>query len=125
MPITGHGERRYPKRRAQALPRTIVDGKDLGPAMRPQDIFLWLRQLLCLEPAEVVEAMRLGAAALEARPEIASELAPGDRELAVRQALEATPSRVDAWRRRAREMTWLELRVLLAGLREVEMGDAP
>ncbi|MFO1144289.1 MAG: hypothetical protein U1E59_18330 [Amaricoccus sp.] len=48
----------------------------------------------------MVEAMRLGAAALEARPEL--ELAPGDRELAVRQALEATPSRADARRQAPR-----------------------
>lgn len=124
MPITGHGAARYPHRRPQALPRMSVGGVDLGPAMRPQDVFAALRRILALrEPAEVVEIMRLGAQELRDAPQRAVELDDTDRALAIEQAESVTSSRVDAWRRRAREMTWLELRVLLIGLAAIEREE--
>lgn len=120
MARTGHGEDRYPTRRARALPPMVVDGADLGPAMAPQDLFVHLRQLLDLEDQEILDALQAGAGRMEADPEgTLVELSDADHALAIEQARAVTRSRVTAWRRRARHMTWLELRVLLLGLKDV------
>lgn len=117
MPRQSSGGVRYAARSAERLPAMVVDGQDLGAPLKPQDLLVWLRQLHMLDDREVAEAMHLGAAADLARAY------PGltDDELgeAVAAGAAATASRAVAWRRRAREMTWLELRVLLVGVREL------
>lgn len=115
MPRTDDGAVRYPKRSPQRQPDMIVAGRNLGPALKPQDVFIWLKLLLELEPDEILEAFaRADAGRLaQAYPEL-TDLEIGAM---ISGAAEVTPSRIDAWRRRNREMTWLELRTLLAGLR--------
>jgi hypothetical protein len=44
------------------------------------------------------------------------ELSDAEIDHAIAAVAEITPSRMEAWRRRGREMTWLELRVFLLGL---------
>jgi len=115
---------RYPKHPPTVGPRMKLDGVDLGPAMLPQDILIWMR--LCgMDDEEIIPAFQAGADRLErvvedpASPDrVMAELTVEDRAEAVRQAREVTPSRVLAWRRRHRQMTWLELRALYVGLRE-------
>lgn len=53
------------------------------------------------------------------RPALA-ELSEADRIAAVEQAREVTKSRVMAWRKRNRHMSWDELRILFVGLREMD-----
>ena len=101
-----------------------LDGVDLGPAMLPQDILIWMR--LCgVDDDEIIPAFQAGADRLKrvvedpASPDrLMAELSLEDRTEVVRQARVVTPSRVLAWRRRHRHMTWLELRVMFVGLRE-------
>lgn len=115
MPRTGHGGRRYVKRLPERLPDMIVRGQNLGPALKPQDICIWLRVLLVLDDAELLEAF---AAALDADPdETFPELRQAEIDTLIAAASDVSRSRIDAWRRRNREMTWLELRALLLGLR--------
>ena len=116
---------RYPKHRPAAGPRMVVDGVDLGHAMTPQDVLVWMRVACDLDDDEIAAAMLAGADRVERdmhdpaaeRPTLA-ELPEPERREAVRAAREVTRSRVDAWRRRHRHMTWGELRVLFVGLRE-------
>ncbi|MEW5425089.1 hypothetical protein [Amorphus sp. 3PC139-8] len=117
-PSTSHGERRYRKRGPRALPPMVVDGRDLGPAMTPGDVMIWLRQILELDEVAIVAAMYAGAARLAEDPECLPDLDPSEIARTLEEAREVSRSRVDAWRKRARHMTWLELRVLLIGLRE-------
>lgn len=124
-PVSGHGGRRYPKQAVGTRPRMVLDGQDLGPAMSPSDVYVDLRHLLDLDDDEIIEAFRLGAAALvEAERGPGSALVMGieDEAGAIEAALAVTRSRVTGWRRRARQMTWPELRVLLLGLRALIMG---
>lgn len=115
MPSTGRGERRYAKRLPERLPDMIVRGQNLGPALKPQDIYIWLRVLLVLDDAELLEAF---AASLTADPnKTYPELHAAEIDAMLAAASEVSRSRLDAWRRRNREMTWLELRALLLGLR--------
>ena len=124
MPSTGHGQRRYQHQAPEALPATIVGGADLGPAMRPRDVMARLRHALVLDDREVVDLIRLGAARLAGDPQAMPELDDAEREALLVQAAEVTPSRVIAWRRRSREMTWHELRALLLGLIEDMRSEA-
>lgn len=115
---------RYPKHRPAAGSRMIVDGVDLGHAMTPQDVLIWLRVSCGLDDDEIVPALLAGADRVERdmadptveRPALA-ELPESERRQAVHLAREVTRSRVDAWRRRHRHMTWGELRLLFVGLR--------
>jgi hypothetical protein len=87
--------------------------------MSPQDILIWLRVSCGLDDEEIVPALLAGADALERSANPACpELSDADRALAIAQARSVTNSRVTGWRRRHRQMTWLELRALFAGLRE-------
>jgi hypothetical protein len=97
-----------------------IDGVDLGPSMTPQDVLIWLRIGCGLDDADVLPALRAGADRLEQTGDLLAmaELSDADRAAAVRQARDATNSRLVAWRRRNRQMTWLELRALFVGLRE-------
>lgn len=122
MANTSNGKPRYPHR-----PPSVMAGEagHLGPAMRPQDIFVLIRRASDLrDDHEVVEVLRLGAAAIHDQPSLVPDLSDADRDTAITQAGDATPSRVMAWRKRAREMTWLELRVLLIGLAREAQSDA-
>lgn len=127
MPSTGDGDRRYPKRREAPRAHAIVGGKDLGQPMRPSDIYIRLRRLLHLDDDELLAAFAAGVGCVErdlgpdpARPDAPAlmELEPAERVAAAAEAREITRSRLDAWRKRHREMTWRELRVLFAGLLE-------
>lgn len=116
---------RYPKHRPSAGPPMVIDGVDLGRAMTPQDLLVWLRVACHLDDDEIVPAMLAGADRVErdmadpaAERPVLAELPEDERREAVRAAREVTRSRVDAWRRRHRHMTWGELRVLFVGLRE-------
>lgn len=115
MPRQSSGDPRYGARSAERQAAMVVDGRDLGPPLKPQDLLVWLRRLHVLDDREVTEAMRLGAASDLAA--IYPELTDAELGDAVEAGEAVTPSRVVAWRKRHREMTWLELRVLLAGLR--------
>lgn len=127
MPITGKGDDRYPMRPQAMRPRMIHDGIDLGTAMTPCDVYIELRALLFLEDDELIEAFRIGAADImeaDAGPGSALVLHVGNRDAVCHAALAVTRSRLVAWRRRAREMTWPELRVLMLGLRSVVRNQA-
>lgn len=115
-------ERRYRKRSPTAGPIQIVDGVDLGPSMRPQDIYILLRHTFELEDDEMLDAFAAAADRVEADlsgdgERAMAELTDAQRERAMAEAREVSRSRLDAWRRRGREMSWLELRMLLLGLR--------
>jgi hypothetical protein len=110
------GQDRYVKRGRSPLPRTIIDGVDLGPGIKPQDLMAWLRRLLEMEDREIAEAVAAAAACDPS--EIWPELAEEDQSAILIAAHEVTTSRVKAWRTRNREMSWHDLRALLVGLRE-------
>lgn len=120
MPRDSRGELRYPSRPRNAGASQIsADGVDLGPPMLPQDVFLALRVSLALEDDEILDAFELGAARVERDPDRSlRELSTADRQAAIDAARQVTRSRLQAWRKRARHMTWLELRILFVGLRE-------
>ena len=97
--------------------------------MLPQESLLWLRVACGVNDDEIVAAMAGGADRVERdldspqddvgfRPALA-ELPPDERRAAVRAARDVTASRLAAWRRRHRHMTWPELRILFVGLREL------
>ena len=91
MPRSDDGAPRYPKRPPPLpLARTILDGHDLGFAMRPADILVEVRRIMQLTDDEILAARAV------------------------------TRSRLRAWRQHARPMTWPELRILLLGLRGLE-----
>ena len=69
---------------------------------------------------EILDVMRVGAAVVADRPETLVDLEADQVQLAIDQAASVTAGRIEAWRRRAREMTWLELRVFFVGLRETK-----
>jgi hypothetical protein len=101
----------------------VIDGADLGAAMTPADVLIAIRQYLELENDEIIAAMRAGADRVEAdlltgaAPAALDMLGVDDRKALVAVARSVTPSRIDAWRRRHRQMTWPEIRILLLGLR--------
>ena len=101
----------------------VVDGKDLGPAMLPQDIYIWQRHVMALDDAEILAAFAVAVDHLqdESQPTPFAELHPDDLRDMIAQAKAVTRSRLEAWRRRNRQMTWLELRALYVGLREMEV----
>lgn len=100
----------------------IVDGQDLGAAMTPSDILIELRIFLQVDDEDILEAMSAGADRVEAdldNPDGKLRLLSRDERVsAVAEARELTRSRLTAWRKRHREMTWPEMRILLIGLRE-------
>ncbi len=117
---------RYPRQPQRPGPRMRVDGHDLGFAMLPNDLLIALRATAGLSTAEAVAAMVAGAEDFARRWEaegpdwpVTAHLDAADLRHAIAVARETTPSRIDAWRRRHRQMTWDELRILLHGLREV------
>lgn len=133
MAEKGHGGPRYPKHRPRHGPETFdAAGASLGAAMFPADIFIVTRQLAGLDDKEAAAVMRLGALRvfdeLEAddgrRPSLA-EIGEIEQRRAVEAAMEVTPARVVAWRRRHREMTWPELRIWLIGLKQTVLGGDP
>jgi hypothetical protein len=105
----------------------VIDGADLGAAMTPSDLFIELRLIASLESTEIIEAMHVGADRVESDMRGAPQssrptlwmLTPAERTAAIDNARTVTGSRIDAWRRRHRQMTWPELRILLIGLRGV------
>lgn len=111
-------EPRYPKRSPERQARMVTPaGVDLGPVLKPADIYIRLRQTLHLDDDELLEAFRRGGERLAGRAQF-PELTEAEEDAAIAAAAAVTRSRLDAWRRRGREMTWLELRALLIGLRE-------
>ena len=120
MPRSSDGTIRYPKTDA-LTPRAA--SHDLGVPMSPADVFIALRQIAELEDDEMLQAFAAGADRIEAGDAPPALLAAlGGIPHVVAQARAVTPSRLVAWRRRGREMTWPELRVLLLGLRDVILG---
>ena len=132
MPIKSTGDPRYPKRPASAGERMIIDGIDLGPSMPPQEIYILLRRLMDLDNDEIITAFRIG------RDRVARDMGPNpvdaavpalgylskaDRDIALSQTADVSRSRLVAWRKRARDMTWLELRILLLGLHSVVLDN--
>ncbi len=116
MPTAGHGQRRYARHSPERLDGMVLRGADLGPPLKPQDMLIWLRLLMQLDDQEILDAF---AAVLAADPAATfPELLAGEVDELLAASAEVTRSRVDAWRRRNREMTWLELRALLLGLRQ-------
>ena len=116
---------RYPKHSPALGPRMVIDGADLGAAMTPNDVLIELRLITELQDDEIIDAMAAGADRVErdmtedpqsGMPALAA-LAPEERLAVIEVARSVTRSRIDAWRRRHRQMTWPELRVLLLGLR--------
>lgn len=100
-----------------------INGADIGPAMTPQDVFVHIRRLLDLDDEEILDALQVGAGRMEGdRENTLVDLSDVDHALAIQQARTVTRARITAWRRRARHMTWLELRVLLLGLTDVVLG---
>lgn len=103
----------------------VVDGADLGVAMTPTDLLIEIRLTAELRDDEIVEALTTGAARVEHDLSHASQsgtpalglLSVDERLAAIEIARSATLSRVKTWRRRHRQMTWPELRILLLGLR--------
>jgi hypothetical protein len=103
----------------------VIDGADLGAVMTPSDVLIELRLITELQDDEIIDAMAAGADRVErdmtedpqsGMPALAA-LAPEERLAVIEVARSVTRSRIDAWRRRHRQMTWPELRVLLLGLR--------
>lgn len=123
MATTGDGRPRYPKHRPTPGPPMVVDGKDLGPALLPQDIYIWQRHVMALDDAEILAAFAVAVDRLrdDGQPTPFAELHPDDLREMIAQAKAVTRSRLEAWRRRNRQMTWLELRALYVGLRETEV----
>ena len=116
---------RYPKHSPALGPRMVIDGADLGAVMTPSDVLIELRLITELQDDEIIDAMAAGADRVErdmtedpqsGMPALAA-LAPEERLAVIEVARSVTRSRIDAWRRRHRQMTWPELRVLLLGLR--------
>jgi hypothetical protein len=126
MPRTGHGGARYSKRAPTIQPHMVIDGVDLGAAMTPADVLIDLRVAAEMDDADIVDAMLSGADRVEAdlargedEPQVLRVLSVDDRMAAIAEVRGVTASRVMAWRKRNRQMTWAELRVLLVGLRGV------
>jgi len=117
MSRTGHGEKRYPSRSPTPLNRHKIDGNDLGPILRPQDAYIWMRHIMEIEIEDVPEIMMAAASALADDPSIFAELSDNDIATAIEQASAVSKSRAVAWKKRAREMTWLELRMFFLGLK--------
>ena len=116
---------RYPKHRPTLGPRMVIDGADLGAVMTPSDVLIELRLITELQDDEIIDAMAAGADRVErdmakapqsGMPALAV-LPPEERLAVIEVARSVTRSRIAAWRRRHRQMTWPELRVLLLGLR--------
>lgn len=99
-----------------------VGGTDLGPPIKPQDILIKLRVIEDLSDPEIVECFMLALGQAEALAVIYPELTSAEIDAAIEAAAAVTPSRIKAWRTRNREMTWLELRMMLTGLRELVRG---
>lgn len=113
---TKTGGPRYATRHAVRLPPMTVDGHDLGPPLKPADVCIALRQALQLTDDDILAALAFGAERMEDRPELFAHLLEDERAAAIEDARAATRSRVVAWRRRSREMTWMELCAFLAGI---------
>lgn len=96
-----------------------VGARNLGPPLTPQDILIWLRLLLQLDDDEILEAY--AATGAEKLALAWSELSSEEIDAMMAEAAQVTRSRLTAWRRRHREMTWLELRALLVGLRSTTL----
>ncbi|MFE1598155.1 hypothetical protein [Methylobacterium sp. ID0610] len=112
----GHGQR-------AARPRMVVAGLDLGTAMVPADVYIEIKRLLELDDDKILAAFAAGADAL-AKGDAAGPLVEDIDDLdATSAALEVSRSRLKAWRKHARQMTWPELRVLLLGLRSIVLAD--
>lgn len=116
---------RYPKHHPIPGPRMVVDGQDLGAAMLPNDVLIELRHAASLDHDEIIQALHAAADRVEqdmaetpvSGMPVLGVLTVAERTAAVEAARAVTRSRVDAWRRRHRQMTWGELRMLLLGLR--------
>lgn len=121
MARTGHGEPRYPRRKPDRLSTTTLDGVRLGPTLAPQETFIWVRRILRADDRELKEAFGLVAGMTD--EEIAAawpEITPGERREMRTASAEVGAGRLQAWRTRNRQMTWLELRALLLGLTEAD-----
>ena len=115
---TNSGKDRYPGRRYAERDALPGDHPTLLRPMSPVDVYIEVKRLLQLDDDELLQAFAAGAAML------AESLADGhlveeltNCEAAISAATEVTRSRLTAWRKRGREMTWDELRVFLLGAR--------
>ncbi|MGI8839711.1 MAG: hypothetical protein ACR2F8_02835 [Caulobacteraceae bacterium] len=110
------GAARYPR-------RDFADregaGAELGESLLPADIYIEVRRLVDLTDGEIIDAFAAGAAALAEGAGQGALVAVGDRSGAIEAAAAVTRSCLAAWRKRGRQMTWDELRVLLLGLRGI------
>lgn len=130
MPRSSSGDRRYTTAPI-VTGREMLDpqGRPLGRAMWPHEVYNMVRHALELSTPEQIETMQLGAAKvlrdMQQQPTSGrvalAELDEPSRRAAVETALEVTPSRVQAWKTRNRQMTWPELRVWLVGLKEMSL----
>jgi len=118
---------RYPHRPPKPLGPMIVDGRDLGHAMRPHDIFIRIRFLydddetiLAIFLAAVNRLEKDLAVPPEDRTPALFELPLEERMRALEETREISMSRIKAWRKRAREMTWRELRMFFLGICEIQ-----
>ena len=92
--------------------------------MLPADLYIALRQLLDLTDDELLDGFAAGATRLLAGDASPALLAALDQPADAAAAAQAvTRARLQAWRKRGRQMTWPELRVLLLGLRDVVLPE--
>ena len=121
MPSTS-GRPRYTKRLPAIGPRMVVDGKDLGPAILPQRLFVVLRKILKLpDDNDVLEIFAEAVDRLEDgdRTMLFGGLSDADYDTMIAQARDVSPSRFRAWREGHRHATWWEIYALLLGLLEL------
>lgn len=106
---------RYPKHHIERGTDMVVRGQNLGPALKPQDVFVWLKLLMGLDDEDVLAAFAAVPGTDPARTY--PELTEAEIAAMLIANTQVTRSRITAWRKRNREMTWLELRALFLGLR--------
>lgn len=112
---TKSGSDRYPRR------DSLVNTGNLGRAMLPAEVFVILKRELDLDDDDLLNAFARGVEILADLPEDANDrqrmgLRSDETDDAIAAASEVTRSRLSAWRKHQRQMTWPELRVLCRGL---------
>jgi hypothetical protein len=93
--------------------------------MTPADIFILLRQISGLSDEEILEAVRIGASELQDSDSRGSyypayhDLPARERQAIISNAMSITMTRLTAWRKRRRQVTWHDIHILLLGMRRL------
>ena len=95
--------------------------------MTPTDIFILLRQISGLSDEEILEAVQptTGKSELQDSDSRGSyypayhDLPARERREIISKAMSITMTRLTAWRKRRRQVTWHDLHILLLGMRRL------